>query len=72
VDFTLGHLKQLLREPRRIEILGQDKIPHFQSEVATIDVARSAAEQASSKGVEYSRHLNPFYHEAKSRFFKIF
>ena len=27
-------LKQLLREPRRIEILGQEKIPHFQSEVA--------------------------------------
>jgi len=26
--------KQLLREPRRIEILGQEKIPHFKSEVA--------------------------------------
>jgi hypothetical protein len=37
-----------------------------------LDYARSAAEQASSKGFEYSRHLNPFYHEAKSRFFKIF
>jgi hypothetical protein len=23
VDLTLGHLKQLSREPRRIEILGQ-------------------------------------------------
>src|SRR5271166_1408859 len=34
--------------------------------------ARSAAVQASSKGVEYSRHLNPFCHEAKSRFFKVF
>src|SRR5271157_5488660 len=26
--------KQLLREPRRIEILDQEKIPHFKSEVA--------------------------------------
>jgi hypothetical protein len=34
VDLTLGHLEQLLREPRRIEILCQQKIPHFQSEVA--------------------------------------
>jgi hypothetical protein len=31
---TLGHLKQLSREPRRIEILGQDKLAHFQSKVA--------------------------------------
>ena len=37
-----------------------------------LDYARSAAEQASSKGVEYGRHLNPFYHETKRRFFKIF
>ena len=37
-----------------------------------LDYARSAAEQASSKGVKYGRHLNPFYHEAKRRFFKIF
>src|SRR5208283_2517499 len=29
VDLTLGHLKQLSREPRRIEILGQEKIAHF-------------------------------------------
>jgi hypothetical protein len=36
-----------------------------------LDYARSAAEQASSKGIEYSRHLNPFYHEAKRRFFNI-
>ena len=34
VDLTLGHLKQLSREPRRIEILGQDKLAHFQSKVA--------------------------------------
>ena len=33
-DLTLGHLKQLSGEPRRIEILGQSSIPHFQSEVA--------------------------------------
>ena len=33
VDLTPSHLKQLLREPRRIEILGKKKIPHFQSEV---------------------------------------
>ena len=32
--FDVRPLKQLLREPRRIEILGQEKIPHFQSEVA--------------------------------------
>jgi hypothetical protein len=30
VDLTLGHLKQLSREPRRIEILGEDKLAHFQ------------------------------------------
>jgi hypothetical protein len=29
VNFTLGHLKQLLREPRRIEILGKEKVAHF-------------------------------------------
>jgi hypothetical protein len=29
VDLTLGHFKQLSREPRRIEILGQEKIAHF-------------------------------------------
>jgi hypothetical protein len=34
VDLTLGHLKQLLREPRRIEILGQNKIAHFQPDLA--------------------------------------
>jgi hypothetical protein len=34
VDLTLGHLKQLSREPRRIEILGQDKLAHFQSKGA--------------------------------------
>src|SRR6266436_10212735 len=34
VDLTLGHLKQLSREPRRIEILGQNKLAHFQSKVA--------------------------------------
>jgi hypothetical protein len=34
VDLTLGHFEQLLREPRRIEILGQNKIAHFQSDVA--------------------------------------
>jgi hypothetical protein len=37
-----------------------------------LDYARSAAQQASSKGVEYGRHLNPFYHETKRGFFKIF
>jgi hypothetical protein len=34
VDLTLGHFKQLLRKPRRIEILGGEKIPHFQPKVA--------------------------------------
>ena len=34
VDLTLGHLKQLSREPRRIEILGQNKLAHLQSKVA--------------------------------------
>jgi hypothetical protein len=29
VDLTLGHMKQLSREPRRIEILGECKISHF-------------------------------------------
>jgi hypothetical protein len=29
VDLTLGHLMQLSREPRRIEILGKEKIAHF-------------------------------------------
>ena len=29
VDLTLGHFKQLSGEPRRIEILGQQKISHF-------------------------------------------
>ena len=37
-----------------------------------LDYARSASEQVATKGVECSRHLNPFYHEAKRRFFKIF
>ncbi len=34
VDLTLGHLKQLSREPRRVEILDQNNIAHFQSKVA--------------------------------------
>jgi hypothetical protein len=29
VDLTLGHMKQLSREPRRIEILGRGNIAHF-------------------------------------------
>src|SRR5258708_39422940 len=29
VDLTLGHFKQLSREPRRIEILGQEKVAQF-------------------------------------------
>jgi hypothetical protein len=33
VDLTLGHVSSF-REPRRIEILGQNKIAHFQSDLA--------------------------------------
>ena len=29
MDFTLGHFKQLLREPRKIEILGQKEDSTF-------------------------------------------
>jgi hypothetical protein len=32
--FDARPLEQLLREPRRIEILGKQKIAHFQSDVA--------------------------------------
>jgi hypothetical protein len=36
------------------------------------EYARSAAEQAASKGAEYSRRLNPFHREPRRRFFGIF
>jgi hypothetical protein len=35
------------------------------------EYARSAAEQAASKGAEYSRRLNPFHRELRRRFFGI-
>jgi len=36
-----------------------------------LEYARSAAEQAASKGAEYSRRLNPFHRELRRRFFGI-
>ena len=36
-----------------------------------LEYARSAAEQAAGKGVEYSRRLNPFHRELRRRFFGI-
>jgi hypothetical protein len=35
------------------------------------EYARSAAEQATGKGAEYSRRLNPFHQERSHRFFGI-
>jgi hypothetical protein len=36
-----------------------------------VEYARSAAEQAASKGTEYRRGLNPFHRELRRRFFGI-
>jgi hypothetical protein len=36
-----------------------------------LEYARSAAEQATGKGAEYSRRLNPFHQERSHRFFGI-
>ena len=36
-----------------------------------LEYARSAAEQATGKGAEYSRRLNPFHQERPHRFFGI-
>ncbi|MBV9643011.1 MAG: hypothetical protein JO334_05515 [Verrucomicrobia bacterium] len=36
------------------------------------EYARSAAEQAATKGAEYGRRLNPFHREPPRRFFGIF
>jgi hypothetical protein len=36
-----------------------------------LEYARSAAEQATGKGAEYSRRLNPFHRELRRRFFGI-
>ena len=36
-----------------------------------LEYARSAAEQAASRGVEYSRRINPFHRELRRRFFGI-
>src|ERR1700747_520044 len=38
VDLTLGHFKQLSREPRRIEILGQRRSHIFAQRCPSIDV----------------------------------
>jgi hypothetical protein len=37
-----------------------------------LEYARSAAEQAAGKGVEYSRRINPFHRGPRRRFFGIF
>jgi hypothetical protein len=50
VDLTLGHLKQLLREPRRIEILGQNKIAHFQPDLAYYRTALIALFSSGGNG----------------------
>jgi hypothetical protein len=36
-----------------------------------LEYARSAAEQATGKGAEYNRRLNPFHQERSHRFFGI-
>jgi hypothetical protein len=36
-----------------------------------LEYARSAAERAADKGVEYSRRLNPLHREVRRRFFGI-
>lgn len=37
-----------------------------------VDYALAAAQEASSKGAEYGRRLNPFKHESQRRFLGIF
>jgi hypothetical protein len=84
ISFLLGYLVSRQREEVHRERWAENlsrQIKHWLNEQGRraaaplkegLDYARSASEQAASKGVAYSRHLNPFYHEAKRRFFKIF
>ena len=84
ISFLLGYLVSRRREEAHREQWAENLSRHIKDWLNEqgrraaaplkegLDYARSAAEQASSKGVEYTRHLNPFYHKAKRRFFKIF
>lgn len=63
--FDAGPLKQLLRKPRRIEILGQAKLAHFQSKIAYYrcfmiaqgSSPRDSAVFADHGGISMPRHI---------------